>query len=376
MKQVLDYLRPKPALEKAELKINTLDDRYEVILGKRSFEISSTAKHLKDRENYDFALFGALALALTHNIEITTNLPISKPAADSAKKINSLMELWHSRKIYPNKLKLNNIVESTHPKSSQPGLICLSGGIDSTFAALECQNEHNISHGLLIAGADYPSQDSPGFISLKSRVDKIASTLNLDLVVVETSIRKHGFQWEMLHTLNLAMCLNLNAHQFGFGVIAADWTLEQEFNHHPWGNNNRIISAFSNEQFPIHHIGSDHTRSQKARKIIKDPSGVGEKISVCFEDISHGGNCGICSKCIRTRLNILTSGRETPELFNRNDPLEKLIKKIPMPKGQARKLRALAVMLDIRDDLPDGVVKNEVFNYVERLKRRLLPTGR
>ena len=47
-----------------------------------------------------------------------------------------------------------------------------------------------------------------------------------------------------------------------------------------------------------------------------------------------------------------------------------------MPKGQARKLRALAVMLDIRDDLPDGVVKNEVFNYVERLKRRLLPTGR
>ena len=81
----------------------------------------------------------------------------------------------------------------------------------------------------------------------------------------------------MLHTLNLAMCLNLNAHQFGFGVIAADWTLEQEFNHHPWGNNNRIISAFSNEQFPIHHIGSDHTRSQKARKIIKDPSGVGEK---------------------------------------------------------------------------------------------------
>ena len=109
MKQVLDYLRPKPVLEKAELKINTLDDRYEVILGKRSFEISSTAKHLKDRENYDFALFGALALALTHNIEITTNLPISKPAADSAKKINSLMELWHSRKIYPNKLKLNNI---------------------------------------------------------------------------------------------------------------------------------------------------------------------------------------------------------------------------------------------------------------------------
>ena len=131
------------------------------------------------------------------------------------------MELWHSRKIYPNKLKLNNIVEATHPKSSQPGLICLSGGIDSTFAALECQNEHNISHGLLIAGADYPSKDSPGFISLKSRVDKIASTLNLDLVVVETSIRKHGFQWEMLHTLNLAMCLNLNAHQFGFGVIAA-----------------------------------------------------------------------------------------------------------------------------------------------------------
>ena len=129
-----------------------MDDRYEVILGKRSFEISSTTKHLKDRENYDFALFGALALALTHNIEITTNLPISKPAADSAKKINSLMELWHSRKIYPNKLKLNNIVEATHPKSSQ-----------NHFAALECQNEQRLVNSM-----------SP------------------------TTLNHFGFQWEML----------------------------------------------------------------------------------------------------------------------------------------------------------------------------------
>ena len=47
-----------------------------------------------------------------------------------------------------------------------------------------------------------------------------------------------------------------------------------------------------------------------------------------------------------------------------------------MPKYQARKLRALAVMLDIRDDLPEGAVKVAVVNYVDRLKSRILPTGR
>ena len=376
MKQFFDYLRPKPTLEKATLKVQRDGDRYEIILGKRSFEIASNASQPTDRENYDFALFGALAMALTHNVEITTDLPISQSAADAAHEINSLMELWQSRKIYPTPLKFNNIIEKAAPKPDLPGLICLSGGIDSTFAALESQNKLNITHGMLIAGADYPSKENPGFISLRSRVEKIASILELELIIVETSIRKHGFQWEMLHTLNLAMCLNFNAEQFGYGVIAADWTAAQEFNHHPWGNNRTLVSALSSDQFPIHHVGSDHTRSQKTRKIIKHPSGVGDKISVCFEDTTHGGNCGICSKCIRTRLNILTSGKETPELFKRNDPLEDLVAKLPMPKYQARKLRALAVMLDIRDDLPEGAVKVAVVNYVDRLKSRILPTGR
>ena len=91
MKQFFDYLRPKPTLEKATLKVQRDGDRYEIILGKRSFEIASNASQPTDRENYDFALFGALAMALTHNVEITTDLPISQSAADAAHEINSLM---------------------------------------------------------------------------------------------------------------------------------------------------------------------------------------------------------------------------------------------------------------------------------------------
>ena len=68
-------------------------------------------------------------------------------------------------------------------------------------------------------------------------------------------------------------------------------------------------------------------------------------------------------KCIRTRLNILTSGRETPELFNRNDPLEKLIKNNLCQKARREKITKTQsvsrnVLTFIRDDLPDGVVKN------------------
>ncbi len=36
---------------------------------------------------------------------------------------------------------------------------------------------------------------------------------------------------------------------------------------------------------------------------------------MCWEGVDQGRNCGVCEKCIRTKLNFLAAGIESPECF-------------------------------------------------------------
>ncbi len=376
MLSIFNYLRRAPKREVAELKVSVSGNMAEISLGKRSFSISTDSAYPIKHDVYDFALFGALAVSISHNVEIKSDIPISRAAINSAEKINAILNMWLPRKTYPAPLSFSNIVDSDPGSFDCPGLMCLSGGVDSTFAALEVQSEFNLTHGLLIAGADYPSAQAPGFKSLKPRVQTIAEKTGLELVTVETSIRKQGINWEMLHTLNLAMCLNFHSGQFGWGAIAADNPPTLELADHPWGNNRVINSALSNASFPIRYIGQDYRRAEKVRKIMGHPSDVASHIAVCYTEQSHGGNCGVCYMCLRTRLGILTSGREMPDLFTHNGNLGAIIAKMPIPKYQADRRKVLAGMWEVRADLSKGVTRDAVDVYIKRLKSRTIPMGR
>ena len=376
MRAMLDYLRPTPRRETATLVVTQSGAAVEVSLGRKSFFIKSDLAPPAHHDVYDFALFGALAIAFSHNVEMTVDLPVSRNGAEAIQKINNMIELWQPRKTYPAPIKFNNLVEMDATTPDGAGLICLSGGVDSTYAAVDGLANRNLTHGMFIAGADFPDAQAPGFLIRKKRVADIAKKLGISLFTVETSIRKPGVQWEMSHGLILAMCLNYHSGRFGWGGISADFTPAQEFCYHPWGNNRALVSAMSTANFPIHHLGQEFSRSEKTRKIMEHPNDLMAGLSVCFENGEGGGNCGHCTKCVRTRLNILTSGRELPELFDKNDNLETLVANTPFPKHQAQRLRELTWLLDIRLNLADGPVRDAVEAYIDRLKSRIIPTGR
>ena len=376
MKTLLNYLRFTPRRDEVKLVVTKSGGTVEVSLGRKSFFINSELALPTNHDVYDFALFGALAVAFRHNVAIEVDLPISSDGAKSVHKINNMIEMWQPRKTYPAPIKLNNIVEMEPAAPNGIGVICLSGGIDSTYAAIEALTNRNLSHGVFIAGADFPNAQDSGFLRRKERVSDIANKLGIKLFVIETNIRKLGVRWAMSHGLVLASCLNLHSGRFGWGGISADFTPEQEYVYHPWGNNSALVSALSNTHFPIHHLGQELSRSEKTRRIIEYPGDLVSGLSVCFDTKKGGGNCGYCKKCVRTRLNILTSGHEFPELFDNNDKLEVLIPKLPFSKNQADRLRDLSWMLDIRLGLADGLVKDAVEKYIVVLKSKIIPTGR
>lgn len=344
-------------------------------IGERSFDLSSNAALNLTHENYDFALFGAAAVAIRNNWDIQTDLPISYEAAAAVRTVSDILDTWRVRRCYPVRFQFNNLVR-TAASQKRRGLICLSGGVDSTWAALEKADQGLISHGVLIAGADYPSRNHTGFVDLENRVQKIAEHIGIRPIIAETTIRNFKLYWPISHVFVLAMVLSFHSSFFGRGYIAADFTLAQEFGYHPWGNCRPLVDALGQTDFTIEQAGQLIGRTEKLASILQAKPELTQHVSVCYSHKDSGENCGVCEKCIRTKLNFAASNLPYTQYFLRNSTLEGQVSKLPLPKTQAGLRRHMVFLKDVLATLPDGDLSQVLRNRTELIRKATVPLGK
>jgi len=65
----------------------------------------------------------------------------------------------------------------------------------------------------------------------------------------------------------------------------------------------------------IVHDGAAYSRTEKAEVLLGFPFMV-EGLKVCWEGHDPEKNCGLCEKCLRTRLNFAASGCNDPPCFS------------------------------------------------------------
>lgn len=345
-------------------------------IGERSFDLSSSAALNLKHENYDFALFGAAAVAIRNNWDVQTDLPITYEAAAAVRAVSDILDTWRVRRCYPVRFQFNNLVRTAASPKKRHGLICLSGGVDSTWAALEKADQGLISHGVLIAGADYPSRYHPGFVDLEKRVQKIAEDIGIQPIIAETTIRSFKLYWPISHVFVLAMVLSFHSSLFGCGYIAADFTLAQEFGYHPWGNCRPLVDALGQTDFTIEQAGQLIGRTEKLASILKAKPELMQHISVCYSYKGSGENCGVCEKCIRTKLNLAASNLPYTQYFLKNTTLESQVSKLPLPKTQAGLRRHMVFLKDVLATMPDGDLSQVVRKRTELIRNAIVPLGK
>lgn len=64
----------------------------------------------------------------------------------------------------------------------------------------------------------------------------------------------------------------------------------------------------------IVHDGAQFTRTAKVEFLVDFPAVV-NRLKVCWEGSVQHENCGVCEKCIRTRLNFVAVGKNDPGCF-------------------------------------------------------------
>jgi len=374
---IRERTRPVPKKKVAKLTAFVEGNSATVRLGDLEFFIRTGYEGQLVHDNFDFALFGAMALGISQNIDIETDLRISSQTLAAVRAFNDMMVIWNPRKIYPISISANNVYDAPEQSADKPSLFCLSGGVDSTYTAITTPAELNLTHGMLIAGADYPADaEDAGFKELSTNLQKFVNKTGHQFFSTETNLRDMGLNWELMHIPLLMTCLSFHASVFGKGVISADMTPGQEMAYHPWSNVGAVVGAMSTPAFPILHWGRDINRTEKVLHIANDPRNLLDTLSVCNLGDEGKKNCGTCEKCVRTKLNLLSGGLEMPDLFVQNSDLAELVDDLVHPKSMFARRRLICWIYENEVNLPDGDVKGAVVRRRKRLRGSVVPLGR
>ena len=235
---------------------------------------------------------------------------VSEKLLEGARKIMQIYRFWY------NNTQPIEIEPAGTTAISLPGQYVaefFSGGVDSFYTLLKNKNStlpdsEKISHLIFVHGFDIPLDRTELFQNILARIEKVSDAYNKKLVVVSTNVRSlidNLCPWIMYHgpaMASVALCLEGLVRQI---YIASDGTYR---NLMPHGSHPLTEPLWSSDSIQIIHDGNEATRIEKIKLQISKDQFALENLRSCFENNDGKYNCGVCVKCMRTKLNLKAAG--------------------------------------------------------------------
>jgi hypothetical protein len=200
------------------------------------------------------------------------------------------------------------------------GAVCaFSGGVDGTFTVWRHSRKRvgyrsqSIKFCVLVHGFDIPLEDTKAFENAYLRANATLADVNLQALPVRTNFKKISrISWEHSFVAALVAALSNCKLVVGTGLVGSG----EPYDHLvvPWGSTPITDHLLSSGSFEVMHDGATHSRTEKVNEIVEWHKGI-DNLRVCWEGDLKDRNCGVCEKCLRTKLNFLATGNLVPKCF-------------------------------------------------------------
>jgi hypothetical protein len=259
-----------------------------------------------------FAVWGILAAAMEEGFNVHINRPIDPLVAANAERLTQIWEMWVPSQ-YRSITVSGEGAWSRPPRERWPRLELYSGGCDSTYAILQRRDRGERGYVATIYGLDYRSDkgESGAFDKLLTMTDPLLETLNCKRIVIRTDANRRPQKFT--HGFTLAGCLFLLSDLFAEGTLAADLTPAQDALPFPWGTNHITNPYLAGSDFAVRTVGDEIGRTGKLAAIAE--SGCLPFLACCRRSASIPVNCGVCSKCVRTKVMLFAATGSVPDIF-------------------------------------------------------------
>jgi hypothetical protein len=223
----------------------------------------------------------------------------------------------------------------------------LSGGVDSLTTIRSLTSLHAVGHpdrptAAVVADYQYlgtiaRDETDARFTRSKETAREICKDVGLDVIPVQSNFcqlnRSVTFWMYRYHGSFFASMGHFLSGDFRLLHLASSYPVTHL---RPWGSHPLLDPYYSSQHVRISHHGVELSRLQKVRQLADWPLAL-NRMYVCTSRTSNGRNCGVCEKCVRTKLHLLVEGRLSDAgAFDQNDVSEADVRAIRIKTEGAR----------------------------------------
>lgn len=208
--------------------------------------------------------------------------------------------------------------------SSQPSqrvVVAYSGGLDSTFSVvrhayrLAGEASYAIAGLVLVHGFDVPLHMGDRFDALRRRLAPLADALGLPLYTISTNSMMLGGRVWPHSAMPLFGGALVNFTFLSTQAMVSSGTPHGVPKFASIAHGSHLDSFCSNDYFRMITDGGGYTRADKAEALLPYPEAV-KTVKVCWQGSDPSSNCGVCPKCVMTRIDFLAAGLRNPSCFS------------------------------------------------------------
>lgn len=241
--------------------------------------------------------------AMSRGLDLHVESPVCAVWLANMERVRAIARKWWSFR--------GGAIHATGARSRSPSAgraLFYGGGVDSTFALYK--EKATLSHLVHIEGFDVQLADVDRLERVKQNNLVMARECALAPVVVRSNLRAHPdfnvLSWDNAGGGALACVAHLLQQHCGTFLISGDGHLS-EIDPAALAIHPTLTREWSSGSVKFVHQGEGISRHAKAGTIAKWPLAM-QNLRVCWENRSRDMNCGICEKCLRTRIAFIAAG--------------------------------------------------------------------
>ncbi|QTI71856.1 hypothetical protein J6U32_22225 [Gordonia polyisoprenivorans] len=245
--------------------------------------------------------------------DLTIEGAVDPVALENAGKAQRVLAEWYPRHLAPADIHAGQ--GPTAPRADGVGCF-FSGGVDSFYSALT--HLDRLTHLVFVLGFDIMNDEALATQALDS-ARSAAAELGKPLIEVRTTLRsafgdvaRVPWGW-IFHGPALAHVATALSPVLGTVIVPSSYSTG---NMHRWGSHPELDSLWSTSAVTLEHDATDVTRFEKVRAISRSATAM-KNLRVCWENRDGRFNCGRCSKCLRTKLELLVAEADCATLSQR-----------------------------------------------------------
>lgn len=298
-------------------------DGFTIDFGENSIEI--TTNHISEANTIynDFAAWLLLPIAMRTGKNLLINGAGTPTTTRNAQMLSRVWESWMPTHFRSVEVGFQKLIE--RPGATPRKELCFfSGGVDSTHALLRRVSDGMQRDLLTVHGMEYKPGDEARFQAFREHTTAFSSKVTDTHIIAKTNAYttydKYHINLPGIHITHIFALTGIGflfSENYDRIAIAADYRQDQQFISHPWGSNSVTNRHFSDGQTSLFTYDDDLTRSEKMPLISSSTTAL-SSLTFCTDYKSRPKNCGVCQKCVRTKLMFMSTTGSVPDIFLEN----------------------------------------------------------